>query len=83
MNERELVDGCVVHLRGRYSVVSAIVVGSAASDPGKALDLDLCVVVKEEILDRARIRVCGREPTSRFTARRAKRAARSNCSRRR
>jgi hypothetical protein len=59
MNERQLIDGCLEYLHGRYTIVSAIVAGSAASESGKALDLDLCVVVKQGVLDRGRFSVSG------------------------
>ena len=66
MNERQLIDGCLEYLHGRYTIVSAIVAGSAASsEPGKALDLDLCVVVKQGVLDRGRLSVSG-EPVDLF-----------------
>jgi hypothetical protein len=59
IGERELLAACLDRLHGRYRTIAVMVVGSAARHPDKALDLDLCAIVQEDVLDRARMRLLG------------------------
>ena len=70
MNLQALINECDRRLEREYRVVGVLLAGSAAQDPERALDVDLCVLVHEETLrqlrwevDRVRLDVflCGVE----------------------
>lgn len=53
----DLVNSCLLRLQPRYQVVALVLSGSAAVDPSRALDADMCAVVREDANDRARLSV--------------------------
>lgn len=48
---------CLERLAGRYTIMSLMLGGSAATHPDRALDADVCAVVREDVMDRARFSV--------------------------
>lgn len=58
-DEGLLVEQCREKLAERYTILAAIVGGSAATHPEAALDLDIVFIVCEEVLDRAHLRLSG------------------------
>lgn len=54
-----LVGCCLDRLTEKYSVLTLLLGGSAAYHPNRALDADVCAVVAEDAMVRARITVAG------------------------
>lgn len=59
VNVNAIVDECMRRLARRYRVVGGLLAGSAAQDPERAQDVDLCVLVHEEMLQQLRWEVDG------------------------
>ena len=57
-SEDALVAECMHKLRDAYTPIAGIVCGSAAYRPSEALDLDLCIIVEEDVCDRAVLTIC-------------------------
>lgn len=57
MDVAAVVDESVRRVQTRYRVVASLVAGSAASGDEGALDVDLCVVVHDNVLRQAKLRV--------------------------
>lgn len=57
MNIAAVVDECVRRVQAHYRVAAWLVAGSAASGDENALDVDLCVVVHDNVLRQAKLRV--------------------------
>lgn len=57
MNVAAVVDDCVRRVQARYRVVAWLVAGSAARGDDDALDIDLCIIVHDNILRQAKLRV--------------------------
>lgn len=51
----EIANGCLERLANRYSVYALLLGGSAATHPERALDADVCAVVREDVMERARV----------------------------
>lgn len=57
MNVAAVVDECVRRVQTRYRVVAWLVAGSAARGDDDALDVDLCIIVHDNILRQAKLRL--------------------------
>lgn len=57
LSEVELVAKCIEKLRARFTPMAGIVSGSAAYTPNEALDFDCCVIVYDDVNDRAVLRI--------------------------
>lgn len=55
----KIVKACVERLATRYTVDALLLGGSAAMHPERALDADVCAVVRQDVIQRARIEVAG------------------------
>lgn len=59
MDSDYLVTICLERLSTRYTVLALFLGGSAVNRPGRALDADVCAIVREDAMERARVYVAG------------------------
>jgi hypothetical protein len=58
-DEGSLIEQCRQKLAGHYTILAAIIGGSSATNPETALDLDIAFIVREDVLDRAHLKLSG------------------------
>jgi len=59
ISEDALIADCISNLHDRYNPIAGVVCGSAAYRPIEALDFDFCVIVDEDVCDRAALKIDG------------------------